>query len=500
MAGAGRRIFLGLALLFCPALLPAQPPAERDWSAALRQDAQALHDEIAANHPGAVNELDPGFAKRNDAQLALALKRAEDARTYGDYFFPLREYVASFDDGHMGFGAFGDTPNDFTWPGFLTDYDARGDIRVVSRADDAPVPLGARLTGCDGRSAARVAAMTLGKMWGRWQLESQRRFQGPYLFLSEGSRYIRRPSVCDFDAEGQRKRVTLHWKPTSLRQVSERLGAIRRAAPRVFESRSLGNGARWYSLPSFDGDPQSPAGKALPPIVASMRADRAALSAVPAIVLDLRGNGGGSSDWSRQMAEILWGQDALERLPSNDTFVEWRVSRANLDSIEKSYAERRDGGVLSPRMRSWYETVIAGLTAALSRGDALWRHPNEEAQLAEAEPRPTPPTPFAGAVYVLTDEVCASACLDAVDLWRALGAVHVGRTTSADTLYMEVRQVKLPSGITAFSLPMKVYRNRARGSNEPAVPVHSFGGDIADTAAVERWILSLAAGRSRFGS
>jgi hypothetical protein len=437
--------------------------------------------------------LDPGFARRNDAQLALALKRAKDARTYGDYFFPLREYVASFDDGHMGFGAFGDTPNDFTWPGFLTDYDGGGDIKVVSRADDAPVPVGAKLIGCDGRSANRVAAMTLGKMWGRWQLDSQRRLHGRSLFLSEGSRYIRRPSNCDFEVDRKRRSIALDWKPIDVGLVLDKLKATRREAPREFESRSLGNGSRWYSFPSFNGDPESEAGKALPPMIARMRDDRAALSGAPAIILDLRGNGGGSSDWSRQMAEILWGQAALERLPPNDTYVEWRVSRANLDSIKESYERRREGGVLSSEARTWYETTIVGLTAALARGDALWRHKDDGAERAKAEAPPTAPPPLAGAVYVLTDEACGSACLDAVDLWRALGAVHVGRTTGADTLYMETRMVRLPSGLTGFSLPMKVYRNRARGSNEPAVPVHRFEGDIADTASVERWIETLQA-------
>src|SRR4051794_13389793 len=104
MGRSGRFLFLGLLMLVFAVRLAGQPPAERDWGAALRQDAQALHDDIAANHPGAVNSQDPGFSRRNDAQLALALKRARDARTYGDYFFALREYVASFNDGHMGFG------------------------------------------------------------------------------------------------------------------------------------------------------------------------------------------------------------------------------------------------------------------------------------------------------------------------------------------------------------------------------------------------------------
>jgi hypothetical protein len=54
MVGSGRLLFLGLLLLFSTVPLAAKP-AERDWSATLRQDAQALHDDIAANHPGPVN-------------------------------------------------------------------------------------------------------------------------------------------------------------------------------------------------------------------------------------------------------------------------------------------------------------------------------------------------------------------------------------------------------------------------------------------------------------
>ena len=59
-----------------------QLPADRNWSATLSEDAQALHDDVVANHPGAVNLQDPAFAKRNDAQLKRALKRARTARTY----------------------------------------------------------------------------------------------------------------------------------------------------------------------------------------------------------------------------------------------------------------------------------------------------------------------------------------------------------------------------------------------------------------------------------
>ncbi len=487
-------LFWALSLLAASATIAAQLPAERDWGAALRRDAQALHDDIAANHPGPVNPKDPGFAERNDSQLALALSRAREAGSYADYFFALRQYVSSFDDGHMGIGAFGFTPNDLRWPGFLTGYDGRGDIKVVLTTDWGKVPVGAKLLGCDGMTAARYSEATLGKMWGRWHLESQWHEFGGMLFMDEGSRYIPQARRCRFEVDGRSTEIPLEWRAVDPKERRELMKSVMPArSSKEFATRVLDDGTRWYSIPSFNPDPKSPAGKALPAMIAAMRSDRPALAAAPAIVLDVRGNGGGSSDWSRQIAEVLWGRAALAKLPRADIQVDWRVSPANLESMKQDYA--RQGGVtgLSPEMRAWFETVIEGLGDALERGEQLWRQPAIDLDRASGAParRERPPARLKGKVYLLTDFNCGSACLDAVDRWRALGAIHVGRTTSADTLYMDTRQFRLPEGIVGGGMPRKVYRGRPRGSNEPVVPVHLFDGDIADTAALERWIATL---------
>jgi hypothetical protein len=50
-------------------MLVGAADAPRDWAATLRADAHAYHDQIAANHPGPVNRLDPEFTERNDAGL-----------------------------------------------------------------------------------------------------------------------------------------------------------------------------------------------------------------------------------------------------------------------------------------------------------------------------------------------------------------------------------------------------------------------------------------------
>lgn len=476
--------------LFLP-LLAAATPAERDWGATLRLDAQALHDDLAANHPGPVNPEDPGFARRNRAQLRLALQRAQRAQSFAAYFFAMRAYVASFDDGHLDFGVYGNTPSDTRWPGFLTHYEADGEQRVAARAEDAPVPLGARLIGCDGRPAEKLAKSRVGHFVGRWKLLSQRLAYGNGLFADEGNPYLRRPERCLFEAAGRKQDVTLRWRPINLGELIGKLVAMRPRPAREIAARTLDDGSRWISLGSFDGDPKSASGQALASLIASMRAERAALAAAPAIVLDLRGNNGGSSDWPRQIAEIIWGRVALSRLPPDKARVDWRVSEANLAWLRESRERRIAGEALSPAMRRWFDRVTGGIEAALARGETLWREPQDEGDAAaQAAPEAAEPRRN-GPVYFITDAGCASACLDAVDLWRALGAVHVGQTTSADTLYMDIRVRRLPSGLGAIVVPMKVYRGRKRGPNQPVAPVHAYAGDIADTAALERWIAAL---------
>ena len=479
-----------LVALLLPLLLAAAP-AERDWGATLRGDAQALHDDLAANHPGSVNPDDPAFARRNESQLQLALRRAGTARSYADYFFAMRAYAASFDDGHLGFGVFGNTPSETRWPGFLTSYQADGEQRVTMRSEDSPLPMGARLIACDGRPAGRLLQETVGRFIGRWALLSQRLRFGSDLFAYDGNPYIRRPERCAFEVAGRRRDVALAWRPIDPRDLGARLDQLEARPRQEIAARTLGDGTRWFSLGSFAGDPRSPAGQALASLVASLRADRSALAAAPAIVLDLRANDGGSSDWPRQIAEIVWGRAAFGRLPPDPARVDWRVSADNLATLRERRERQIAGGALSPAMRRWFDRVILGLEGALERGEALWRESGDDGGPAAAAPENAAGPRLGGPVFLITDAGCASACLDAVDLWRALGAVHVGQTTSADTVYMDIKVRGLPSGLGEIVVPMKVYRGRRRGSNQPVAPIHAFAGDIADTSALERWIAAL---------
>ena len=477
-------------LVLAPDAVPVDPAPPRDWAAALRTDAQAMHDDIAANHPGPVNALDPDFSKRNDAGLALALTRADKVKGFAGYYYALKAYAAAFDDGHLNIRAGDDAPAlPARWPGFLTGFDGEKQV-VKTRADDAPVPMGAVLEGCDGKPADRLAAENVGAFEGRWFLASRRFRLGGQLFVDRGNPFVARPARCRFLVNGTPREVALAWRPIAPEALAARLHDTDQMAREPIGARTLADGTRWFTLSGFDGDPDSADAKALGPLIDAMRADRAALAAAPRIVLDLRGNNGGSSDWSAQIAAILWGQQRIEALPGA-TGVDWRASAGNVKTLSDFRDHVRDAPGTSDAMKRWIDATVNGVTAAHDRGEPLWRFTDPE----PAKTPGKPPAPPAGPVYFITDSGCASACLDAADLWKGLGAIQVGQETSADTLYMDVRQDKLPSGLARIAVPMKVYRGRERGSNEPLHPVHPYPGDLRDTGALAEWIATLPENR-----
>lgn len=464
----------------------------RDWSATLIQDATGLHDIIVDSHPGAYDPLNPAFRPRLDQGLAVALERAKRTTDAGGWWWALRAYVASFEDGHVGINV---TQPGYgfptRWPGFLTVY--RGADQVVAdrdATDPSTPPLDARLIDCDGVAAETLAEQRIGQFRGRWFLEAQHVLFGDWLFLSAQNPWIDEMRQCRFEADGATKSYALNW-----RAAPDDLGARRarliQSASIDFGLKPLDDGGFWISTPSFNGDPSSEAYAKLTTLIADMQARQPALRAASYVVLDLRRNGGGSSHWSELMAQILWGDDWMAA-HSDQTVqaVEWRASDDNLAQMS-SFLDQLRAANGQPQMITWAERVVTGMKAARAAGQVYWRDANDDSAASSAAP-PSVPQLMSGRVYVLTDSSCGSACLDAVDLWKTAGAVQVGRETSADTVYMDIRNPVLPSGLAQIAVPMKVYRGRARGNNEPQRPDRLFEGDMADDAALRAWIADLA--------
>lgn len=487
-----------LTLLAAPAAAAQESPGAswidqpRDWSETLRADATALHAAIIDSHPGVYDSLNPEFRARVDAGLAVALERAAVTTDAGGWWWALRAFTASFDDGHVQINLKAQGAGFPTrWPGFLTVRDGAEHVVASRDETDASVPpAGARLVDCDGVPADRLAAERIGAFRGRWFLESQQALFSDWLFMNASNPWTPEMRSCRFSHGGETETYALNWRRIEPADLSGRRNTLAQRPRPEFGLRVLDGGAVWMSLPSFYGAPGSDAHTALVPLLADAADRQAALRSAPRVVLDLRGNGGGSSHWSREIALILWGEEWVRaHTPPPVEAIEWRTSDANLAVVQGYLDEWTAAGESAERI-GWARENVEGMTAARAAGLPYWRD-GAEVPPAAGEPGAPPAQPMAGPVYVLTDPVCSSACLDAVDLWKAMGAVQIGRETSADTVYMDVREEALPSGLAGLVIPMKVWRGRPRGNNEPQRPAHVFAGPMGDAAALEAWVRTL---------
>lgn len=489
LGGIVRRHILyitGMALMAGAACSAAHGEQAKDWASILRKDAQAFHDLVQQNHPGPSNSLDPSFSPRNDQGLAQAEKRARTVHDYAGYYWAMREYAAAFDDGHVAYVPAQSVPDiPSRWAGIMTGYDGRGRQVVRVSTDAAKVPLGAELLSCDGIKAEKFALRNLAPFRGRWFLSAERVYAAPMLLVDSGNPFVARPIRCRFLANGRSIETALEWRAITDKELAGYRKAVSASTNQEIGVIKLADGTLWYAFPTFYGDADKATEAALSSLISDMNRDRATLAAASRIVLDLRGNGGGSGIWAHRVAAAIWGQDAVDALPPESIGVDWRVSPANIAILQGDRSRIPTTADTLDR-RGRLERRIAGMTKALAAGQKLLREANDR-QPGSA----VAPPPRSKPIYVLTDAACASACLDAVDLWKRFGAVQVGQETNADTLYMELRDDALPSGLATAYMPMKVWRGRPRGSNVPAIPKYRYRGDMGDTAALQAWTATL---------
>jgi oligopeptide transport system substrate-binding protein len=467
------------------------------WPDRLRADAQGMHDVMMENHPGPNDELRPQFLVELSQGLEEARRRASVVRDYSGYWWALQGYAARFNDGHLRLESQAPQNPRQTWPGFLTGF--RADVqRVVTRMDGASIPpIGARLVSCGSEDARTLAAGHIGAFTGRWDLAAMRLRYGGTLFLDRENPFAAPPSQCVFEIEGALRSYALQWWPIETADAASRLQSTWQEVHPPIGITQRASGSLWISLPSFDFSPQSPYYAGLNQVLERLRRQPGTIHGAARIVLDVRGNHGGSSHWSHRIAELLWGAGRTEAVDLDPKAVDWRASRGNIDYLMSAEALARSGAHADPGLLADFEQTIAGMQAAAAHAQSFWREvpsprlPDSVIRHDAATPAPLPP------IYVLTDAACGSACLDAVDLWKALGAIQVGQETAADTFYMDVRRVPLPSAVSSLWLPMKVVRGRPRGWNTPQTPAASYEGDMADTDAIDRWIKTLRAGAGR---
>lgn len=448
----------GAAAYALPAPLLAQDQA-RDWEATARSDLEAAFTAYRDNHPGWDDPENPGFRKQLEAARDAGLAKAANADSREDYALALSAFNATLSDGHaklvVNWPTGSAAPNPL-WPGFVLAW--RGQQAVVHHAaPGSGWTRGSVMLSCDGRPFPAFAGERIALMGGR-PAEAGHWWSRMPMVLTGAKGDIPARECTAMEPGGSVVTHVLDWAPSPVD-----VAALRRAAgegdPMPIGLSDAGHGVRWIALPSFAPDAEGRAAYAR--LFADLTANRAAIGSARAVVIDLRGNQGGSSTWSQRVAQSLWGEDAVDaRLDEyfRQVRIWWRASEGNRAYLEALKDEVAD----QPAIREFVEKAEHGVAGALTAGETYWVEAEDEEK--PDGPR-SPAMDFTTPVYVVVPGHCASACLDALDVFTRFGnTTLIGAPSAADTTYMEVRRGNLPSGEGFFVMPLKVWRGRPRAA------------------------------------
>jgi hypothetical protein len=485
-----RRCFKILALLGAMGAAPAglaQVDVAGYWRTLTLMDVEAAHRMLAEDHPGAAKEVgDEKFQRSLASAYAKAKERAAKVTSYDGYVATMAGLSVGLGDKHIWSRPLYslDRPE---WPGIIlvrqgTDFV----VADESGAAEGPPLMGAKLVSCDGIAADRLADQRLAEFKVVRDIEAQLIQKAGSLLLDDGNPFLKRPQNCEFVQDGRTRSVPLKWRGIWSHQYQARLAKMPTRGAAGFGVRKVGEGY-WIALQSLS--------ESAVPVVEAVRAQAPAIKAAPYVVLDLRGNGGGNSRFGRSIAEALLGTSYVKAAISGEApgrencSKAWRISDRNLKQVETYVTDLgpRQGKEATEAFKKEYETLLA-VKAAGRQFSGTPRCAVGPAKASVAKPAVKPDYP--GRIILLTDNVCFSSCLMVTDDFRKLGALHVGETTDANTNYMEVREDKLPSGLSMFST-LQALDARAPSQLGPYVPARIFQGNIADTAALEKWIAGM---------
>ena len=464
-----------------PAL--CQTSITQDWATKARDDIAAAHNIIRDDHPGPVDTLNPRFKDWLEKGQSLALVRANAAKTESDYWRALTFYINGFQDGHLTVRR--NNAVSQVWPGFLTSTDASGVTRITV-STIAAAPIGAQITECDGVPVRRLLDERVHPYVTNAGIPHERLLTASYLLVGDAGDRPKLMKACTIRANaGPRRSVALNWKAIDKASLAQ---GLREAQGRVEPPLAVRQieGVWFVSLPSFNwwGDDAAK----MQAMVDDVKRQAATLHSASRVVIDVRGNPGGNSQWAAEIASALWSDATVSSIiDSFDQTVDWRASAQNAELTRESAARSMAAGLTEDAQGRSH--VADQMDAAKAKGQALFT----DAAPPTSRGLPSGYTsPFKGKVFFLTDMRCASACLDFADVvTRMPGVTHVGQPTSADTVYIDNVELPLPSGNTRLSYSLKVYRHRLRGSNQWYTPKVIWPGGQMTDAALARWIATL---------
>lgn len=462
------------AVLLCAPAQAREGESSVLWRRMAETDSVAALRLINDNHPGARPELgDALFQQRLETAERHVRQRLPEVQSFEGYSAVMAGLAADFADGHIWSRPLVKKTT-VQWTGALLTREALAwRVGAFQPQPGMPDIQDARLIACDGVEAETWADTRIMAFVAGAPNEAQRAEAAARLLIDDGNPFLSRPEQCEFETvDGERETVAFRWSQSLATSVDERIAALQRK-PENGYALTARNGGYWIRLSRLDSKAEA--------VVAAVAAAELQLREAPSVVLDLRGNGGGDSRYGELIASVLFDEarvEAARRRVSDCQGAYWRASPENIEAL-KVHAGRNAG------MAEVLGEMIEGMEVSASEGKAFW--PDLPACAAHADlTDDAPRAPVSRRVVLVTDRYCFSSCLIVADLFRKLGALHVGEATDVSSRYMEVRTVVLPSGLRNFSTLQKVAVGLPDfGPFQPDIP---FPGVMADDQALGTWL------------
>ncbi len=314
--------------------IPSPAPAG-DWRALTEADLTAAETLIRDNHPAmALAMNDPAFIARFNASSKRAHALVPQVTSADGMAAVLRTFATGLGDDHIRWSA-RSAPTGLRWPGFLVSRQI-GAWRVDGVTPDGP-PDGARLISCDGTEVATLAYKRLGTHISDPSVEAQQIFASFWLMIDDGNPFVPAPAACRFQAGRQIVQQTLNWRPVTLDELRAARSHMHVAGAAGFGVAPAGK-AWWISLEMLDARAED--------VLKAVQNKQAELREAPLVVVDVRGNGGGSSPYGDRLAALLLGDAPLKAIepaagPPGCESV-WRASPGNLKAM-------RAAGMATPK-------------------------------------------------------------------------------------------------------------------------------------------------------
>ena len=489
------RLFTAAAA-FAALAMAAGAATAQDFRAFARQDLQAAHDQLRANHPAAVvgGAAAQTFNGWIDAGLADSMAKVAQVNSGDSHAYLMRYYARGFRDSNIAM-----TPSfeglspyfAIQWPGFTTGW--RGGKYVVTYIKPGvrgTPPLGAVLVDCGGKTAEQMAQDKLDRWEGDLTSEAGRINTAPFLLWNRNNPFTTgTPGACNFQVggRGRPREFRLMPQPPLIADLEAAYrSTVYQPGPTPLGIETV-NGRPWLHVHSFAD-------------TAGWDAFNAAVQAQgPALrngfVLDLRGARGQSYTSTARgygLANRIWTPEfTVSRQPAAGE-ITYRATPGN----RQWYAETLGRMQADPRFVQESAPVIEETQAIVAAFDAAIASGRQSFTLAgrPATPDTGAANPIAGPVVVLVDSGCSGGCLDTLDLLTRLPNVRLtGSVTATDSIFIEQTTMRLPSNYSDLSFGHKAWTSRQRANNTPFTPqpALTYAGNPSDEAAVRAWVATL---------